>query len=72
MYAIFGFLGLVALIFGYSQWTLDTPPSALWGLPACLVGAGIVYGLALYGQHKSQTQMKQLHDFVQEAVKSSA
>ncbi len=65
LYAILGFVGVVGLIFGLSQWMLKMPLTAFWVSGAALVLGGIVYALALTGQILSQGQMNQLLTYVQ-------
>lgn len=68
LYAIFGFLALMALMFAVSQWMLGMPAWALW-IVGGAVGLGLgVYALALTGQALSQDQMQALLEEVENAV----
>lgn len=67
-YAIFGFSAIGLAGFGYAQWVAEQPPTALWGLPVCLIGVGLLYGLAFIGQGLTSKQMCAMRAFVKEAV----
>ncbi|WP_457654007.1 hypothetical protein [Rhodocaloribacter sp.] len=67
LYAVLAFAVMVGLLFGASQWMLGTPPVALWAVPAALVLAAVIYGLALLGQRLSQDHMRRLRSFVEKA-----
>jgi len=64
MYAILSFAGIVGLLFGLSQWMIESPPVALWILPGTLVLACMLYGFAIAGQRLGQDQMRLLRDIV--------
>jgi len=68
LYAICGFLALMAIMFALSQWMLNMPLWSLW-IAGGAAGIGIiVYVLALIGQGLSQDQMHTLLSEVKEAV----
>lgn len=71
-YALFGFTAIGLAFFGLSQWIAEQPPTALWGIPACFVGMGLLYGLAFIGQGLTSKQMCAMRSFVKEAVKEAA
>ncbi|MGV3524066.1 MAG: hypothetical protein ACO1RX_07575 [Candidatus Sericytochromatia bacterium] len=63
LYAAIAFGTLLGCMYGFSQWLIQAPPVALWSLPAGLLLAACVYGVALLGQRLAQAQMLQLRDF---------
>lgn len=71
-YALFGFTALGLAFFGFSQWVAEQPPTALWGIPVCLVGIGLLYGLAFIGQGMTSRQMCAMRAFVNQAVQEAA
>lgn len=68
LYAVLAFAAMVGLLFGASQWMLGTPPTAFWAVPAALVLAAVIYGLALIGQRLSQDHMRRLRAFIEKAA----
>jgi hypothetical protein len=68
LYAIIGFGGLLGLIVGAAQWSLGTPPTALWAVPGTAVLALLVYFVALSGQRLGYEQMVQLRAFLDASV----
>ncbi len=67
LYAIFGFIALMGLMFAASQWMLGMSVWALWVVAGAGVLGAIVYILALIGQGLSQDQMTLLLSYVEEA-----
>ena len=68
LYAITGFVGFMALLFGISQWMLGMNPWSLW-IAGGAIGIGmIVYALALAGQSLSQKQMAELLGLVEQVT----
>ena len=70
--AIFGVLIMVSLgsmVFGLSQWNLGWEPWALWGLPACALGAGTLWYAGIVGQRTAYPQMLQLEGFFHDCVR---
>jgi len=72
LYAVAGFGTFLGGIFGSSQMILDQPPVGFWGVPASLLGAGVVFGASLFGQQLAQEQMERLHRMLTEALASDA
>lgn len=70
-YAVFVFTALGLGAFGFSQWVAGQAPTALWGIPACIVGTGLLYGLAFIGQGLTAKQMCAMRAFVREAVETA-
>jgi hypothetical protein len=68
IYAILGMVGVLALMFGTSQWIIHESPSALLAVPACLALAAFVYGAAFIGQGLGAEQMYTLRSFVDDAI----
>lgn len=56
-YAAIGFLGVMGVTFGISQWMLGYPPWVLWSGPAALLLALVVYGVARIGRRLGYDQM---------------
>jgi len=71
-YAILGFSGIIALLFGTSQWSLGMEASALWVLPFAGLLAVLVYGTAWAGQRLSRDQMEDLRVFIDDALDNCA
>lgn len=63
LYSAIAFVTLLGLMYGLSQWMIQTPPLALLALPAGLGMAAGVNGIATLGQRFAQAQMLQLRDF---------
>jgi hypothetical protein len=57
MYSVIGLFGLIALTFGYSQWSIGVDSQAFWGAPLSLVLLLVVYITARVGQHMGKEQM---------------
>lgn len=68
IYAILGMVGVLALMFGTSQWIIHESPSALLAVPACVALAAFVYGAAFIGQGLGAEQMYTLRSFVDDAI----
>lgn len=71
-YAILGFSGVIALLFGTSQMSLGMDASALWLIPFLIVLAAMVYGTAWIGQRLSRSQMLDLRAFIDEVLDDCA
>ena len=68
LYAILAMVGVLALMFGVSQWLVHQSPSALLAVPVCVALAGFVYGAAFIGQGLGAEQMYILRSFVDHAI----
>ncbi len=55
--------------YGIIQLWLGMDAPFLWSIPAGLIGAGMVYGAAQYGQYKGREQMENLKLFMDETLK---
>ncbi|MEL6182765.1 MAG: hypothetical protein AAFS10_27670 [Myxococcota bacterium] len=71
LYAVSGFGGFVAAIFGSAQMTLDQPAVGFWGVLGAVVVAALVYGASLVGQQLSQEQMRRLRTMLDEALEKN-
>jgi hypothetical protein len=71
-YAILGFSGIIALLFGTSQMSLGMSATALWVLPFAGILAALVYGTAWIGQRLSRQQMDELREFIDDALQDCA
>jgi membrane protein implicated in regulation of membrane protease activity len=71
-YLFVGFLGLVALIVGVSQWAVGKPPWFLWGLAAAAIGTISLYVVAQIGQKLGASQTFRLHQAYEEAIGEQA
>lgn len=67
-YAFLAFVALVALAYGYTQWTMGHAPWALVGVPVALALAGMLYLGAFFGQRLSEDQMHKLRAFLDDAL----
>ncbi|PEN13791.1 hypothetical protein CRI94_06900 [Longibacter salinarum] len=71
-YAILGFSGIIALLFGTSQMSLGMSATALWVIPFAGILAAFVYGTAWIGQRLSRSQMVELRAFIDRALSDCA
>tara|TARA_R110002050_G_scaffold204327_1_gene339582 strand:+ start:69081 stop:69587 length:507 start_codon:yes stop_codon:yes gene_type:complete len=67
--AIAGFLGIVGIIIGIGQWSMEGPPQALWLIPLSLVIFAIVYYSGLTGKKIAHEESIKLHQFLQTHLK---
>lgn len=56
-YAAIGFLGVMGMTFGISQWMLGTSPWVLWSGPLAALLALAVYAVARFGRRLGYEQM---------------
>ena len=68
MYSVIGLLGVIALTFGLSQWSIGVYAWAFWGVPLSAVLYVIVYFIARTGQHMGKEQMGVLQNFLDKAI----
>jgi len=61
---------LVGLVWGYAQWATETTPWALATAPLVVVAAGALYGISLFGQRLSISQMEELQEALDELIHS--
>lgn len=67
-YGTLGFVAATAFFFGASQWTIGTPPWALWAIPLCGAGALLLYGFSLLGQRLAAEEMDRLRGLLGEQL----
>ncbi len=67
-YSAIGFLTLMGLMFGLSQWMLKMEPWGLWFVPAGLALLLLLYIASRIGQGLGREQMHQLQDFLDETL----
>ncbi|MCB0742299.1 MAG: hypothetical protein KDC67_00225 [Ignavibacteriae bacterium] len=67
-FSILGFIGFVALFWGLSLLSLDSPAEILWVVPITLVLILGVYILARIGQQLSLDQVRELRKFVESTL----
>ena len=67
-YSIIGFAALVAMVIGYSNWTLGQSAQILWAVPALIVVFLTLYLVSYFGQKMGRKQMIDLHTFVEQAL----
>ena len=60
LYAGIGFLGTMGVIYGYSQWSIGEPASALWAGPIALGASFAVWIVGRFGRSRGQEQMRLL------------
>ena len=60
LYAAIGFLGTMGVIYGFSQWSIGDPATALWSGPVAVAAAVLVWIAGRYGRSRGMDQMKQL------------
>lgn len=63
---IFG--AIAGSVVSATQWTLDMPPTALWGLPLSLGFTALVHGINVWGRGQGADQMRVLHDWIFDAM----
>ncbi len=68
IYAAVGFGGMVALIWGYSQYTLGMDATVLWLAPIAAVIGLTAWVVAWFGQRLGHDQMVILQDFLKQTV----
>lgn len=68
LYAVLGLGGLVALMAGFSQWTLNHTPWAFWFLPVSIIGSVAMFLFAQFGKRLAHDEMRILKNFVDEAL----
>lgn len=69
LYAILGLGGLVAVMAGFSQWSLNHTPWAFYFIPVSLVGSVLMIFFARFGQQLSRDEMNLLKNALLEALK---
>ena len=62
------FLGFVGFSWGFSQWTLDMPATAMWLVPLSILLLLGAYGIALTGQRLGAEQMTRLRGYLETAL----
>ena len=67
-YAFTIFLAFVGFSWGFSQWSLDMAPTAMWLVPLALALLAIAYGIALTGQKLGAAQMTRLRTYLETAL----
>lgn len=67
-YALLGFISMVILIIGLSQWNLGLPAGILWVLPLAAVIFTLVYYSARTGQKLGHDQMVKLQAFLDKSL----
>jgi len=70
-YVFWTFLGTMAVIFGFSQWSLSEPAWAFWGGPLAVGGIAMTYVTARIGRRIGRPQSRRLKSFLEKAVRSS-
>lgn len=68
LYAALAFVGVMGSLLGLSQWMLGMDALALWSLPAALVLALGVYGIARVGRGLGGEQMEELRVFLDDVL----
>lgn len=68
LYAALAFVAFIGLMFGTAQWSIGQRPIGLWITAAAAVLALIVYVVALIGQRRADTQMRELQAFLDETL----
>lgn len=71
IYAILGMVGLLATMFGVSQWLVHEPPWALLLVPCSAALSAFVYGAAFIGQGLGAEQMYTLRSLVDQVVEAA-
>lgn len=64
LYVAAGFLGMMGALFGYAQWILDRPATALWTVPTAGALAAMTYLVARTGRRLGSDQTRFLYDAV--------
>ncbi len=64
-----GFMGLIGLFYGLSQWTLGNAPIALWSVPIAISLEIIIYFIAQTGKKLANSQMIQLNSIFEQILK---
>jgi len=69
-YFLFTFTGLVGLIWGLTQNSLNQAPNAFWLIPLSLLLIGGVYAAARLGQHLGREQTEKLRALLEKILSS--
>ena len=67
-YCFFSFIGVMGLIFGYSQVTLGQSGDAFWSAPVAVAGIALTYGFARLGRTLASKQSALLCEVVEEVI----
>lgn len=70
LYVAVGFIGVMGVIFGYSQMLLGNPASAYWAGPIAIVLSILIYVVARQGRRVGYAQMVHLRTFFNEVVET--
>jgi hypothetical protein len=62
--AVGGFAGIIGVIVGIGQWSMEGPPLALWLIPFSALIFGIVYYLGLTGKKIAHDESIRIHEFL--------
>lgn len=68
LYAFTILMAVLALLWGFSLWMLDQPPTVLWAVPAAALVLLALHGIARRGQAATQPQIQELCHCVQALV----
>jgi hypothetical protein len=69
IYSILGLGGFVALMIGFSQWSLNHYAWGFWFAPFSLVGCGLMFWFAQWGKSMAKAQMRGLKLFFDQSLK---
>lgn len=67
-YGILGFAGLIGLMIGTSQWSMDKTPWGLWIFGAAAILGGVLHLASLEGQRLSRDEMRLMKQFLDKSL----
>jgi hypothetical protein len=68
LYVGIAFTGSMGVIYGWAEWSLGGPGTALWSGPAALAAAAAVYAVGRMGRSLGMAQMRELKELLSEAL----
>lgn len=66
--SVAGFAGIVGLIIGTGQWSMETAPHAYWLLPISAIMFFVIYSLGKTGKKIAHDESVELHSFFVESL----
>ena len=67
LYGLVGFIGMVGLVIGMSQWTVGKTPAAMWIVVLCVAAVVAIYMAARAGKKLARDETRTLYYFLLDA-----
>ena len=68
LYTTVGFMAVIGVLLGFSQWQSGMDPWGLWGAWIGIPGLAVLYGISATGQRLSAHQMEELRQHIDDLV----